>query len=276
MADDVRIRVGLNLALAQSELKKFKTQIQGTQVDFNSKGVDKTTTSLKKMGTETKNVATQIGSAAAKMSLWLALGSGLTGFVSGLRSMGETIFETDQQLTNIAFTTGFTNEQFGDLVDSSEALAQSLGGVSSEILEISKTYANLNETLESVIINTKSAQILKNLGGDQISVQQAISSIQGLQQQFGLLDEDASKIVDTLTFVSANLKFDFAEGIKEISNGISISGRLASEAGLEYEKFIALLGLTVAETRRSGSSISSGKTNKLTKLFTIPYVIKVA
>lgn len=261
MADDIRIRIGANLTLAKNEVKKFQSQINGTQIDFNTKGVKNTTNALKDMRKETKNVGTQIADSAKKMSLWLALGAGLTGFVSGLREMGEVIFETNQQLTNISFTTGFTNDQFSELVNSSEDLAQSLGGVSSEILEISKTYANLNETLDSVIENTKSAQILKNLGGDQISVQQAISSIQSLQQQFGLLDEDASEIVDTLTFVSANLKFDFAEGIKEISNGISVSGRLASEAGIEYQKFISLLGLTVAETRRSGSSISSGKTN---------------
>ena len=273
MADDIRIRIGANLTLAQSELKKFEKQVGSTQLNFNTKGLDKTATAFKDVGKEAQSAGTKIADSAREMSLWLALGSGITGFVSGLRSMGETIIETDSQLTNMAFTTEFTNEQFNNLVGASENLAQSLGGVSSEIIEISKTYANMNETLESIIINTKSAQILKNLGGDQVSVQQAISSIQSLQQQFGLLDSEAMNIVDTLTFVSANLKFDFAEGIKEISNGIAISGRLLAENGVEYEKFIALLGKVVEETRRSGASISSGITNLL---FKIPFVAKVA
>lgn len=252
------IKISADLTKAKIAVAQFKKSVQNTSLEFNSKGVGKTTSSLKTMGKEVDSVGKKILDASTKMATWMALGAGISVLIGGIREMGTAVVDLDKDLTLMSFTTNFSNKQFEQMIDLQEEMGSVIGGTLSDIREASKIYTNLNETMESIISNSEASVVLSNLGGSAISITDATNALQALQSQFELTNGEAMNIVDTLTFVSANLRFDFADGIKEISAGISISGALAREAGLEYETFIAILGKTIESTRRSGSAISSG------------------
>lgn len=258
MAKSVKVRANLDLSGVRKDLQKIKKEVAGTTVNFKSGSVNQTRQNIDKATKSTNIFGQSILDAGKKFTTWLILGKAIAGT---LRIINEAILSVktlDDNLTLMSFTSEFTNTQFNEMVDLTEDLAVSLGSTNDQVIEATKIYTNLNSTLEDIVKNSEAAVVLSNLGGAAFSISDSADALQSLQNQFGLTNEHALEIADTLTFISANLAMDFSKGLKEISSGISISGQLAKEAGLEYELYSAILGTTVEATRRSGSSISSG------------------
>lgn len=258
MAKQLKVKAGLDLTNVYKDIKKIGTTVNNTKVNFKNSNVKGITNDINKATKSTGLFGQSILDAGKKFATWMILGRIIASTMRGIENTILSVKTLNDNLTLMSFTSEFTGTQFNELVDLTEDLAVSLGSTNDQVIEATKIYTNLNSTLEDIVKNSEAAVVLSNLGGAAFSISDSADALQSLQNQFGLTNDNALEIADTLTFISANLAMDFTKGLKEISSGISISGQLAKEAGLEYELYSSILGTTVEATRRSGSSISSG------------------
>ena len=75
--------------------------------------------------------------------------------------------------------------------------------------------------------------------------------------QFQLTEDDLEHISDTMQGASQTMAHDFADGIKEMAEGIEVSGSVARSAGMSLEEYVALLGTSIEETGLQGSQIAN-------------------
>lgn len=116
-----------------------------------------------------------------------------------------------------------------------------------------KTYANANETAQSIIEKSKPTIMMSNVSG--MNVENTVDVLQGTMEQFDLAEDKLMHISDVIQTVSASMPYDFSKGIKELSEGIQASGSVANDAGYDLENYTALLGTLISKTRQSGSEI---------------------
>ena len=171
----------------------------------------------------------------------------------------QSVVEVDSALTNISITMNTTTSELNELVTASKSLARELGNTSVEILKIAQVYANANESVNSILEKVKPTAVLGNLTG--MDVGTVTSIVQGIIQQFDLLDTDIAKtsqgISDSLVTISQQMAMDFGLGVRTMAEGIAASGSMAKEAGYDMQEYASLIGSVAERTRQSGSEIGN-------------------
>lgn len=167
----------------------------------------------------------------------------------------ENVKELDDALTNISYTMDVTETQLKDIGNTSLQTAKGLHTSASNVLDAVKTYANATETAESILNKAKPTIMMSNVTG--MGTEQTVDIIQGTIEQFDLEDteEQLMHISDVLQTVSMSMPYDFAKGVKELSEGIQASGSVAKDAGYDLENYTSLLGTLISKTRQSGSEL---------------------
>ena len=95
--------------------------------------------------------------------------------------------------------------------------------------------------------------MMSNVTG--IDTSQTVDILQGVMEQFDLAENQLMHISDVMQTVSMSMPYDFANGVKELSEGIQASGSVAKDAGYDLENYTALLGTLIAKTRQSGGEL---------------------
>ena len=175
--------------------------------------------------------------------------------VQEFKQMISNVEELDDALTNISYTMDVSNSQLEKIGNSALQTAKDLNTSASNVLDAVKTYANANETAESILNKAKPTIMMSNVTG--MGTEQTVDIIQGTVEQFDLEDteEQLMHISDVLQTVSMSMPYDFAKGVNELSEGIQASGSVAKDAGYDLENYTALLGTLIAKTRQSGSEL---------------------
>lgn len=191
----------------------------------------------------------------SKFSYWTSSTYIIMQSVRQLKEMIGTAKELDDALTNISYTMDVSSKQLEKIGNSSLQTAKDLNTSAKNVLDAVKTYANANETAESILSKAKPTIMMSNVTG--MGTEQTVDIIQGTVEQFELEDteEQLMHISDVLQTVSMSMPYDFAKGVKELSEGIQASGSVAKDAGYDLENYTALLGTLIAKTRQSGSEL---------------------
>lgn len=173
--------------------------------------------------------------------------------VRGIKEVVSNVHELDDALTNIAYTMDVSNKQLKQIGESSLQAAKDLHTSVSKVLDAVKTYANATETAESIIEKSKPTIMMSNVTG--MDTSQTVDILQGVMEQFDLAEDQLMHISDVMQTVSMSMPYDFANGVKELSEGIKASGSTAKDAGYDLENYTALLGTLIAKTRQSGGEL---------------------
>lgn len=173
--------------------------------------------------------------------------------VRGIKEVVSNVNELDSALTNIAYTMDVSGSQLKQIGESSLQAAKDLNTSVSKILDAVKTYANAQETAESIIEKSKPTIMMSNVTG--MDTNQTVDILQGVMEQFDLTEDQLMHISDVMQTVSMSMPYDFANGVKELSEGIKASGIVAKDAGYDLENYTALLGTLIAKTRQSGGEL---------------------
>ena len=191
----------------------------------------------------------------SKFSYWTSSTFIIMKSVQEVKQMVTNVQELDDALTNISYTMDVSNKQLEKIGNSSLEMAKNLHTSASNVLDAVKTYANANETAESILNKAQATIMMSNVSG--MGTQQTVDIIQGTVEQFDLSDteEQLMHISDVLQTVSANMPMDFAKGLQELSEGVQTSGQTARQAGYDLESYISLLGTLISKTRQSGSEL---------------------
>lgn len=191
----------------------------------------------------------------SKFSYWTSSTFIIMKTVQEVKQMISNVEELDDALTNISYTMDVSDKQLEKIGNSSLEMAKNLHTSASNVLDAVKTYANANETAESILNKARATIMMSNVSG--MGTDQTVDIIQGTVEQFDLSDteEQLMHISDVLQTVSANMPMDFAKGLNELSEGIQTSGQTAKSAGYGLESYTALLGTLISKTRQSGSEL---------------------
>lgn len=173
--------------------------------------------------------------------------------VRGIKEVVSNVHELDDALTNIAYTMDVTESQLKQIGESSLQAAKDLHTSVSKVLDAVKTYANATETAESIIEKSKPTIMMSNVTG--MDTSQTVDILQGVMEQFDLAEDQLMHISDVMQTVSMSMPYDFANGVKELSESIKASGSTAKDAGYDLENYTALLGTLIAKTRQSGGEL---------------------
>lgn len=173
--------------------------------------------------------------------------------VRGIKEVVSNVNELDSALTNIAYTMDVSNKQLKQIAESSLQAAKDLHTSVSKVMDSVKTYANKTESAESIIEKSKPTIMMSNVTG--MDTSQTVDILQGVMEQFDLAEDQLMHISDVMQTVSMSMPYDFANGVKELSEGIKASGSTAKDAGYDLENYTALLGTLIAKTRQSGGEL---------------------
>ncbi len=181
-----------------------------------------------------------------------------------------TFLDYNKDLTNISYTMDLSQNQLQGLGTSAIDMAKDLSMSLDNTMDIYKIYANMNTTASEIQQTAKPTAILSNLSG--VDASTAADQVQGILQQFHMLDDGATTaadasmhIVDVLDKVSGSVGIDYAKGIKIISDAVQASGQVAYDAGMSYEQLAAITAKVSERTREDGSSIGNALKTIITR-----------
>lgn len=181
---------------------------------------------------------------------------------SEFRKSIEVFKEYDASLTNISYTMDLTREGLHNIGKDALDMADELSLSVQDAMGIYEIYANMNTTAEEIMATAGPTAILSNISG--VDTETTSDQIQGVLQQFSMLDESADNIaeasmhvVDVLSYLSANVSIDNVKAIGIMSDAIQASGAEAYQAGLSFEQLAAISAKISERTRDDGSSIGN-------------------
>lgn len=252
----------------QKELQSFEKQVDnltGTSLPDVNKNIRGLRISFRELKEETKqnesqliSLGTVLSQNVSKFATFFSVQKISELFFNELRKGIDSVIELDRTLTTLSITMNGNEEQFTELTDSASQLAISMGSTIPTALELVRIYANLGESIESVTDKLQATIAVSNLAG--LSGSETADVIQGLVIQYGnsseaLLDT-TTRVSDSLAAISSELGVDFGKGLREISEGLRLSGSILTEYNVTLEESEALIGALVETTRRSGSEIA--------------------
>lgn len=204
-----------------------------------------------------KTAVDKLKTAWEKFGGWSLATGALTKTFQEVKKGVQFIYELDDALTDVTYTSDVSKSQLEDLGNSAITMAKDLNTSAKNILEAVKIYSTANSTTEDILRKSQPAIMLSNVSG--MSGSESSKTINTSLNQFELEDteENLLDIVDTLEYVSSQLNYDFTEGIQEITEGIEASGNVAKNAGLSMQEYATMVGIAIEKTGQSGSTIGN-------------------
>lgn len=231
------------ISVPNAELEKMKRQFYEIQGAARTAG---------KLGL---SFGDSIQKQVSKFTQWVSVSTLIMKGFREIKNAAGNVKELDDALTNISYTMDVTDSQLKKIGNSSLQTAKDLSTTASNVLDAVKTYANANETAQSIIEKAKPTIMMSNVSG--MGTDQTVDILQGAVEQFDLEDtaDQLMHISDVFQTVSTNMPMDFAKGLKELSEGLQVSGSVAKDASYDIESYTALLGTLISKTRQGGSEI---------------------
>lgn len=213
----------------------------------------KTTDAAKAADKQSKSLFASLKSGMGFLSYWTSAHYVFMRVVRGIKEVINNVRELESALLNISYTMDVSGKQLRQIGESSLQAAKDLHTSASKVLAAVQTFANSQETAESIIEKSKPTIMMSNVTG--MDTSQTVDILQGVMEQFDLAEDQLMHISDVMQTVSMSMPYDFADGVKELSEGIKASGSVAKDAGYDLENYTALLGTLIAKTRQSGGEL---------------------
>lgn len=192
-------------------------------------------------------------------------------FTSALREGIDVLKDYDSAITTISYTMNMTEQQLDKLGQSAINMAKDLSMSLDDAMSIYQIYANMNTTAQEIAATGTPTAILSNLSG--VDASTAADQVQGVIEQFGLLEDAESNVsdvsmhvVDVLDNISSNVAIDYAKGISTITEAVTATGQVAKDAGMTYEELAAISAKVAERTREDGSIIGNAMKTMFTRI----------
>ena len=205
------------------------------------------------------------------------LASYYTGYQAFTRIMREAkeglnvLKQYDAALTDMSYSMNVTEKDLDRLGSSAVAMAKDLSTSLEDTLGIYQIYANMNTSIQEIEDTAKPTAILSNLGG--INALEASDQIQGVLQQFNMIEEGAANaaeasmhVVDVFDNIASNVSIDYVKGMQTISEAVTATGSVAYDAGMSFEQLAAVTAKVAERTREDGSTIGNAIKTIVTRI----------
>lgn len=218
---------------------------------------------MRGVGSAGESIKGAFSTIAQSLGIFVSAGEVLRGLWNEFKVGIEYVNQLDRDFFDIRATMDITAEGFSNVTTQVQAMGKELGIGADAVMEVVKTYANASTTMDEVIAKTKPSLMLSNITG--MNTGEVTKAVNGVTNAFRLLEdsqgnaeEATMRLGDTLVSVSQNMNYDFADGVSELISGITESGNVAREAGMDIESYAAMLGAMIEATGKSGSELANG------------------
>lgn len=240
----VKEMMALGKAIPEDKMKEFTARFQ----DIDSK--------VRLSGQTGKGILGQVSTTLVRsISQFANMYLSLYRLVSYIRQGVTEVSNLNKALTTMSYTMDVTDVQLNNMSRDIVNMAKDLSISVSNVSQIYQIYANMQTSAEEIMETAKPTAILANLSG--VDASTAADQIQGVLNQFELLAEESSHIVDVYDYISSNISVDYSKGIAGMSDAVKNVGNVAKEAGLSFEQLSAIIGKVMEKTRQDGASIGN-------------------
>lgn len=167
----------------------------------------------------------------------------------GIRTAIETMKDLDKAFTDIQMVTGDTDEQTAQLAQDYNKLAKSLGATTQEVAEGAAEWLRQGKTTEETTQLLQSSMVLSKVGAMEAS--EATELLTSTLNGYKLEAKDAMAVVDRIS----SIDLAAATSSYELATALSRTANSAKDAGVTFEKLLAMIGTVSSVTRKSASTI---------------------
>jgi hypothetical protein len=219
-------------------------------------------------GNEIENFGRQAGLAVRRFAAFSAVTSVIYGITNAVRNGITAFIDYDLQLTRISQVTGDAKNTLGDITNTVNELATSLGVSSNQLTTATVTLAQAGLTARDTERALK-ALALSALAPSFDDMNQTVEGSIALMRQFGITTGQLEGALGSINSVSAKFAVEASDIITAIqrTGGVFAAASKGVSTGTEaLNEFIAVFTSIRATTRESAETIATGLRTIFTRL----------
>lgn len=222
------------------------------QANVNGNGVDNLNSSIQQAQKGASGLSASFKEIAGAKLKYDAINAVKTQADNAVKA----VTDLNQAMTLVNMTmSSMTDASLNSLKQQSLNMAKELGTYTKNVTDAVTIYANENESAASMLAKAQPTVLLSAASGMNAST--AADAIQGIMNQFGMAEDQAMHIADVTEKLSSEIALDFSQGCDTIAKSISVSGSVVNEAGMDFEKYAAIVSSVAEDTRQSGSTLGN-------------------
>lgn len=194
------------------------------------------------------NFISMLTLAGKKIAIWGVSTSLIYGSLEYLRAGLRTLHELDTALVEIAKVTDLTSDSMERLVDASFDVASAYGSTAQAYLKSIAAFSRAGYE-ESARGLAEVSLLAQNVG--ELTEQQANDFLLATDAAYKYAgsQRELTRVLDGVNQIDN----EYATSIQKISQGMTVAGSVAANAGIEIDELTAAIGTMTAVTQRSGN-----------------------
>lgn len=250
---NAKITASIDTSKAEAQLNALtKERKVNIQANVNGNGVDNLNNSMQQAQRSASGLSASFKEIAGAKLKYDAINAIKTQAESAVKA----VTDLNQAMTLVGMTmSGMTDASLNSLKQQSLSMAKELSTYTKTVTDAVTIYANENESAASMLAKAQPTVLLSAASGMKSSV--AADAIQGIMNQFDLAEDKAMHVADVTEKLSSEIALDFSQGCDTIAKSIAVSGSVVNEAGMDFEKYAAIVSAVAEDTRQSGSTIGN-------------------
>lgn len=191
----------------------------------------------------------ELGDTIKKVFNYVLVYRGFQMLQEGIQKALDTMKELDKAFTDIQMVTGDSKEQTAQLAQDYNKLAKEMGATTQEVAEGAGEWLRQGKTTEETTELLRSSMTLSKVGAVESSeaTELLTSSLNG----YKLEAKDAMSVVDKISAIDLAA----ATSSYELATALSRTANSANDAGVSFDKLLAMIGTVSSVTRKSASTI---------------------
>lgn len=250
--------------ISEKQTQNFNEKLQDIKASTDeiekNKGLKTLNEDIKEAANSTGLLGQSFSKAMIKYTTWLGIATIIAQLTRAIKSLINEVVELDKALTSLQMVTGYTDTQMEDLKDTLIDMSKELGVTVNTLIsgadEWMRAGLSAADTMEALRASTVMATIanMDNATATKYLIAQ--------MNAYGL---EANELIDIVDKMSA-IDIVAATSTEELGEALSLSANSAQLAGIEYDKYLAMIATVSETTRQSASTIGNSFRSIFTRL----------
>lgn len=207
---------------------------------------------LGQLSRDANEFSKSLAAANSRVTAFAVSAGSLFAISRGMQEIVKSTLEVEKALTDVNVVMGLSTSELGkfssSLFDVANKTAQSFATASKAALEFSRQGLSVEETLK----RTQDALTLTRFTG--LGVEESILAITTALNSFDSAALNSTKILEKISAVDVS----FAVSGKDLAQGLTRVGSIARDAGVEFDKLLALITSARQISGRTGEVVGTG------------------
>ena len=234
----------MKIVSQDSNLQK-KAQQYTNELEQQNKEINKQNSGLQTTGKHSKSLMETVKNIGRYVLMYQALNA----IQTGVQKAYETISELDKAFTDIQLVTGDTDEEINQLSQDYNELAKQMGATTQEVAEGASEWLRQGKSIEETNYLLKSSMTLSKVGAMESA--EATQLLTSTLNGYKFSAEEAMNVVDKVSAIDMAA----ATSSEELMTALSRTANSADDAGISFDKLLAMIGTVSSVTRKSASTI---------------------